>query len=145
MAAFVKKFSFILLVVLGMGQVTTLKAYQVERNEARVEFRQESASRTSWFYNTLAINYVTLNAIDLVTTFHGLGNGAREVNPIARTFVKNKPLAVAVKAGATVTVLYALSKAKKHNRKVAYIALGTLNVIYGLVVTNNVRVTMNLN
>jgi hypothetical protein len=141
MAVAVKNSLFVLFALLFMGRMTSVQATPAEP----LQSRQEQSSKSSWFYNTLAINYVTLNAIDLATTFHGLKNGAHEVNPIARAFIRNKPLAVAVKAGATVTVLYALSKARQQNKKVAYIALGTLNILYGLVVTNNLSVTMNLN
>ena len=105
--------------------------------------RQNQSS--DWLYKSLAINYVVLNALDLATTFYSLDRGAQEANPIARTFIKNRPLAVLIKGGVTGGVLFALGKVKKENRKAAQITLGLLNIIYGVVLQNNIGVILDLN
>jgi len=97
-----------------------------------------------WLYTALELNYVFLNAADLLITFEGLKRGAREANPVARLFIHNKPLALAVKGGVTAGVLFGLAYVKKHDAKAAYISLGLLNVIYGVVVANNVSVQLRL-
>ena len=97
-----------------------------------------------WLYTALELNYVFLNAADLMMTFKGLERGAREANPVARLFIRNKPLALAVKGGVTAGVLFGLAYVKKHDSKAAYISLGLLNVLYGVVVTNNVSVYLRL-
>ena len=99
---------------------------------------------SDWLYRSLAVNYVALNALDLITTFYSLERGAQEANPIARTFIKNRPLAVLIKGGATSGVLYALGRVRKENKKAAQITLGLLNIMYGLVLHNNIGVIIQL-
>jgi hypothetical protein len=103
------------------------------------------SQQSDWMYNTLAVNYVALNTMDLITTYKSLEKGAVEVNPIARTFIENKPLAIAFKAGMTGGVLFALGKMKKDNRPAALITLAVLNVVYAAVITNNIGVYLELN
>jgi hypothetical protein len=104
-----------------------------------------TAKRGDWFYKTLEVNYVLLNAADLITTFKSLDKGAREVNPIARSFITNKPLATSVKACVTAGVLLSLSKVKRENATAACVTLGVLNLLYGIVVTNNIGVYVQMN
>ncbi|MFQ5637142.1 MAG: DUF5658 family protein [bacterium] len=92
----------------------------------------------------MAINYVVLNSLDLITTFASLGKGAKEINPVTRLFVRNKPAAVLFKAGVTGGILWALTKTKKHDKRAAYITLGFLNVLYGVVVANNIGVYLQI-
>ncbi len=95
-------------------------------------------------YHLMELSYLTLNAIDLVTTFHSLDNGAKELNPIARTFIKNRPLAIALKGGLSLTVLYGLRKVKTQNKTAAYFTLGLLNGFYSYVATNNIIVSFQV-
>lgn len=110
---------------------------------APVEKKLTSSGR-SWFYTALQINYVLLNAVDLGTTFYSLDRGAKEANPFARTFIKNRPLAIVMKAGITGGVLWGLAHIKKEDPAAAYLTLGLLNVVYGLVVKNNIGVSLQL-
>jgi len=103
-----------------------------------------NASGTHWLYRALEINYVALNALDVVTTFWGMDRGARERNPLAKRFVRHKPLALMLKGGATATVLFGLGKVKARNKPAAYITLGLLNVVYGVVLHNNIGVVLRL-
>jgi hypothetical protein len=99
---------------------------------------------SDWLYHAMAANYVVLNALDLVTTYKSIERGGREVNPIARTFLANKPAAIAFKTTLTGGVLFALTRVKHHDKKTAYVTLGVLNLVYGLVVTNNIGVYLKL-
>lgn len=99
---------------------------------------------SDWLYKSLAVNYVALNTLDLITTFYSLDRGAKEANPIARAFIKNRPLAILIKGGVTGGVLFALAQAKKENKKAAQITLGILNIMYGLVLRNNIGVILEL-
>lgn len=78
-----------------------------------------------------------LNALDLVTTFLALENGAKEANPVAKLFINNKPVAILIKGGVTTGVLHLLRKVKTEDKKAAIITLGMLNLLYGYVVTKN--------
>ncbi len=106
--------------------------------------RNKAARTGEWIYRGLEINYALLNAADLATTIYGLRRGAREVNPVARVFVRNTPAAIAVKGGFTFGVLWALRKAKESNRTAAFATLGALNLIYGVIVRNNIGVAVKL-
>jgi len=118
---------------------------RVETSSNNILDLPKQASRQSdWLYNAMAVNYVVLNTLDLFTTYKSLEKGAVEVNPIARTFVDRKPMAIAFKAGLTGGVLFALGKMKQQDKKAAYITLGLLNVVYGLVVANNIGVYLQL-
>lgn len=99
---------------------------------------------SDWLYKSLAVNYVALNTLDLITTFYSLDRGAKEANPIARAFIKNRPLAILIKGGVTGGVLFALAQVKKENKKAAQITLGVLNIMYGLVLRNNIAVILTL-
>ena len=99
---------------------------------------------SDWLYKSLAVNYVALNTLDLITTFYSLDRGAKEANPIARVFIKNRPLAILIKGGVTGGVLFALAQVKKENKKAAQITLGVLNIMYGLVLRNNIAVILTL-
>jgi len=99
---------------------------------------------SDWLYKSLAVNYVALNTLDLITTFYSLDRGAKEANPIARAFIKNRPLAILIKGGVTGGVLFALAQVKKENKKAAQITLGVLNIMYGLVLRNNIGVILEL-
>ncbi len=100
--------------------------------------------RNDWLYRTLEVNYALLNTADLVTTFYGLDHGAREVNPLAVGYINNRAAAIAIKGGLTLGVLWGLRQAKKENRGAAIVALGALNLVYGIVVGNNIGVLLKL-
>ncbi len=127
-----------------LSALLTTPSLAAEPGESGTASLQKKQRGPDWFYRGLEINYIVLNAADLVTTFHGLDNGAQETNPIARTFVSNKPLAVAAKTGLTIGALWALRQAWKHDRRAASITLIALNVVYGAVVTNNIRVSLQV-
>ncbi|MCZ6820516.1 MAG: DUF5658 family protein [Calditrichaeota bacterium] len=124
-----------------VSQVNTDGALTLKR-EARLT--AEESNRRDWLYMGLEMNYVALNAADLITTFYSVDRGAREGNPVARLFMSRKPLAVFVKGGVTFGVLAALRYVKGENKKAAYIALGLLNAMYAVVVTNNIHVAVSL-
>jgi len=99
---------------------------------------------SDWLYKSLAVNYVALNTLDLITTFYSLDRGAKEANPIAKAFIKNRPLAILIKGGVTGGVLFVMAQVKKENKKAAQITLGVLNIMYGLVLRNNIGVILQL-
>lgn len=113
------------------------------KSEEKARLRVEEKSGKDWLYTGLEMNYIVLNAADLLTSFYSIDRGAKEGNPVARLFIENKPVAVAVKGGLTVGVLAALRYVKGENKKAAYLALGMLNAMYAVVVTNNIRVAVS--
>lgn len=143
---------FIFCFILGFIIVFNETGFSRENFTRKVLEKEASSSavlkpkkRSKELYNSLAINYVVLNTLDLATTFYSLDHGAKEANPIARTFIKNRPLAILIKGGITGGVLVTLAKLKKRDKKAAYITLGILNLVYGFVLKNNVNVILRLN
>lgn len=145
----------ILIVIATMNTVSGYSQEKVKSNESETGLTLKStdikkqlgkvkSNGTDWFYTGLEVNYVLLNALDLITTFNGLEDGAREANPITRLYINNKPLAVIIKGSMTAGILYGLTHVKRDNKKAAYITLGLLNVIYGFVVQNNIGVYLQL-
>lgn len=127
------------------GFAFTVLPPEPEKKAAIPRARVKSVNRANdTSYHLMELSYLTLNAIDLVTTFHSLDKGAKELNPIARIFIENKPLAIALKGGLSLTVLYSLRKVKKQNKTAAYLTLGILNGFYSYVATNNIIVSFQL-
>lgn len=115
-------------------------------NRQTTESRKlKDSKQHDWYYTGLEVNYIALNALDLITTFHSLGRGAKEANPVAKLFIKKRPLAIVLKGGITGVVLFGLTRVKKRDKRIAYVTLGLLNVAYGLVVANNIGVYLRLN
>ena len=132
-------------VLIGKNGFTQEKfSQEVLLNESKGIIKPRKQS-SDWLYNSLAVNYVALNTLDLITTFYSLDRGAKEANPIARAFIKNRPLAILIKGGVTGGVLFAMAQVKKENKKAAQITLGVLNIMYGLVLRNNISVILQLN
>ena len=104
-------------VLIGKNGFTQEKFTQeVLLKESKGIIKQQKQS-SDWLYKSLAVNYVALNTLDLLTTFYSLDRGAKEANPIARAFIKNRPLAILIKGGVTGGVLFALAQVKKENKK----------------------------
>lgn len=117
---------------------------QTYLNSKAPKKQKPSHQSRDWFYTGLEINYIALNAADLITTFYGLDKGAKEANPVARLVIHNRPAAVVFKSAMTAGVLLGLAHVKKQNQPAAYVTLSALNVLYGFVVHNNIGVYLNL-
>lgn len=134
--------------VLGMTELSFARDWRqvrlVKRELNSEVVRSEFSTTRDWFYTTLEINYLALNALDLLTTFYSLEKGAQEMNPISDLYIRNKPVAIAVKAGTTLGVLQLLRYVEKENETAAYVTLGALNLLYGFVVHNNISVYLRL-
>jgi len=136
-------YSVLILVSLSGGLLATERPYETKSPNIAAE--KESSSRRDWLYHGLEINYALLNVADMATTIYGLQRGAKEGNPLARSFVRSTPGVILVKSGLTFGVLWALRKGKEKNKNMAYATLGVLNIVYGVVVRNNIGVVLKLN
>ena len=68
----------------------------------------------------------------------------KHIKKTTTRYIKNKPISILIKGGATFSSLYFLRKAKAGDKKVAFVSLGFLNILYGLVVRNNFNVLVQL-
>ena len=84
---------------------------------------------------------VALQGLDIHSTRRAVGSGAgQEANPAMEPIVRNSAAFIAVKAGATVGVIWASEKMWKKNRKAAVIFASVVNVAMAAIVANNYRV-----
>ncbi|MFQ5709570.1 MAG: DUF5658 family protein [bacterium] len=140
-----KSVLLISLLFLATGLTAQNASATVTNRQGQDDDSQKSkAGGKDWFYTSLEISYVSLNVLDLVTTHFSLKEGAQEANPVTSLYIKNLPLSVLVKGGATAAVLYGLRQVKKEDRRLAFITLGILNVLYGYVVNNNINVYLQV-
>ena len=84
---------------------------------------------------------VALQGLDFHSTRRALESGARESNPAMRPVVRHDGAFLAVKAGATVGVIWASEKLWKKNRKAAILCAGLMNGAMAAVVAHNYRVS----
>jgi hypothetical protein len=85
---------------------------------------------------------ITLQGLDIHSTRRALDAGAgSESNPAMRPVVKNGAAFLAVKAGATASVIWVSEKVWKKNRKAAVILTAVVNAAMAAVVANNYRVS----
>jgi hypothetical protein len=84
---------------------------------------------------------ITLQGLDVHSTRRALDAGAGESNPAMRPVVTNGAAFLAVKAGATASVIWVSERMWKKNRKAALILTGVVNVAMAAVVANNYRVS----
>lgn len=112
--------------------------------EGHVTPNHSSHKNNDWVYKSLEMSYISLNVLDLMLTFQSLDRGANEANPLVRPYIHNKPLAIVIKGGVTTGILWTFSKIKKDHRKAAFIGLTVLNLFYGAVVGNNLRIYFQL-
>jgi hypothetical protein len=84
---------------------------------------------------------ITLNAMDIRSTYKGLSTGrTREANPLVRPFVNNKAVFVGVKAGLTLTTIWLTEKTRRKHPKRALITMIALDATLAVIVANNYRV-----
>jgi hypothetical protein len=94
-------------------------------------------------YRIIEATYIGLNIADYALTINGLSKGGKEVNPIAK---KMDPYAMAgLKLASTASVVILGRIAYKENPKAAKATMIGMNIITGLIVTNNISVTIKLN
>jgi hypothetical protein len=83
---------------------------------------------------------IALQGMDFHSTRRALDAGTgREANPAMRDVVNNSGAFLAVKAGATVGVIWASEKMWKKNRKAAVIFAAAVNAAMAAIVANNYR------
>lgn len=96
--------------------------------------------KTDWLFVSMAGTYFTLSVLDLHSTYRGLANGCKEINPIMAPIIDNKPLTIAVKMGTTILVTYLVHEFKKKHKLAAYITFGLVILIEGYIVYHNYKI-----
>lgn len=95
-------------------------------------------------YHTLEVTYISLNTADGILTHYAITRGAREVSPIFRDIVTNKPLFILLKGTFTIGALALIRQVRKHDHKTAVVYLVAANILYSIVVANNISVSIKL-
>ena len=78
-----------------------------------------------------------LQSLDLVSTRRALRAGAREANPLVAPIVGSSATMIALKAGASGAMVYAVERMWKQNRKAALLTLIGTNIGYGALEAHN--------
>jgi len=87
-------------------------------------------------YASLAV----LQGLDMHSTMKGIGSAqGREANPIMQPVVENGAALLAVKATATIGVIWVSEKMWKKHRKAAVVSVFVVNALMAGVVANNYR------
>jgi len=103
----------------------------------------QAQNRPDLTYKVLEVTYIGLNTADYIITLNGLKKGGKELNPIAH---KMSPVGMAgLKLTSTASVLLLSRVIYKRNPKAAKITMFAMNIATGLVVSNNIKVVINLN
>jgi len=105
---------------------------------------QQTKLSNNLLYHSLEVSYIALNTADVMLTYKGIQKGARELNPFIRDIIENRPLFISIKATFTIGALALIRQLRKHDRKTAMVYLIGANLVYSLVVANNISVVMKL-
>ncbi len=82
---------------------------------------------------------IALQGLDVHSTRQALEAGDGEANPAMRPLAKNSAAFLAVKAGATASVIWVSEKMWKKNRKASIILTTAVNAALAAIVANNYR------
>ena len=88
----------------------------------------------------LYVSFVGLQALDVHSTITAVNDGAQEGNPLVRGTLDNPAGLFALKAGATVGVVFLTEKLWKRNRTAAVLAMIGVNSAYLTIAARNYRV-----
>lgn len=94
-----------------------------------------------WPLVPLYISTTALQMLDVVSTQRALAAGGSEANPFVAPLVGSTPTMVAVKAGVSGAMIYAVEHLWKQNRKAAILMLLGTNIGYAVVVAHNFALT----
>jgi Domain of unknown function (DUF5658) len=88
----------------------------------------------------LYVSFVSLQALDVISTRHALAWGGREANPALRSFAHSTTALVAMKAGSTVAIIYFTERLRKRHPVAAVLLMVGLNAGYAGVAAHNYSV-----
>jgi hypothetical protein len=91
----------------------------------------------------LYLAMTTLQTLDIVSTRRALAAGGREGNPLVAPLAGSAASMIAVKAGMSSLMVYAMERLWKQNRKAAILTLIATNLGYGAIVPHNFVVAAN--
>jgi len=101
-------------------------------------------------FTGLTLSLAGLNAYETYQTINAyeFANNSpdftfRELNPVTRGLLENKPLLIGVKALETVGTVYLLKELRKKNKALAYIAVIGLHIVRGYFVYHNYQQSKN--
>jgi hypothetical protein len=102
------------------------------------EFRQiKNSSALTATLAGLYASTVTLQMLDVRSTYAVIGRGGAEGNPVMAGVVQNKGSFIALKAGLAASTILAAHQLAKHNKVAAVVTLVALNCTYASVVAHN--------
>jgi hypothetical protein len=91
----------------------------------------------------LYLTMASLQTLDIVSTRRALGAGGSEANPMMAPMAGSAASLIAVKAGVSGLMIYAVERLWKQNRKAAILTMIGTNLGYGAIVAHNFGVAPN--
>jgi len=85
-------------------------------------------------------SFVTLQALDGISTLKALGAGGREANPVMSGVAGSTAGMFAVKAGTAAATVFLAERLAKHNKVASFVMMAALNTGYAAIVAHNYRV-----
>jgi len=85
-------------------------------------------------------SFVTLQALDGMSTLKALSAGGREANPVMSGVVSSPAGLFAVKAGTAAATVLLAERLAKHNKVASFVMMAALNTGYAAIVAHNYRV-----
>lgn len=94
-------------------------------------------------YHSLEASFIGLEAMDVITTYHGFKVGAHEANPIMTGIVRHPAELIAVKGIITFGSLACFRAIRKDHPKTALACLIAANLTMGYVVHHNYQIILS--
>jgi hypothetical protein len=120
--------------VLAWTRSASAQSFATDGTEVR-QIKNSSALTASLV--GLYASTVTLQMLDVRSTYAVIGRGGAEGNPVMAGVVQNKGSFIALKAGLAAGTILAAHQLAKHNKVAAVVTLVALNSAYASVVAHN--------
>jgi len=90
--------------------------------------------------NLLHVSFVSLEAVDVYTSVHGIKGGAVEANPLMRGTAGHPVGMTALKAGVAVSTVVLTRRMARDHRVAAILLTAGLNSAYAAIAVHNINV-----
>ena len=91
-------------------------------------------------FKTFQLNYIALDYLDVCSTLYGIEIGLTEMNPLAKWYIKNPLLTIAVHVILNTAIIKLTDVLFGGNKKLAWAVIIGLNLIKGYIVYRNFKI-----
>ena len=91
-------------------------------------------------FKTFQLSYVALDYVDVSLTLYGIELGLTEMNPLAKWYIKNPPLTIAVHFVLDIAIIKLTNVLFKENKRLSWVVIIGLNLIKGYIIYRNIKI-----